>query len=95
MSALTIEGWCKVNGQQKSTPMGEIHFYVDGDLHKGLEDAEERLQKTHEREAMVDVDMDTLELKLPEGYGPLSGLPNARLYTQRARSVPFGRASSE
>ena len=72
MSALTIEGWCKVNGQQKSTPMGEIHFYVDGPLHKGLEDAEERLQKTHEREAMVDVDMSTLDLKLPEGYDPLS-----------------------
>ena len=84
MSALTIEGWCKVNGQQKSTPMGEIHFYVDGDLHKGLEDAEERLQKTHEREAMVDVDMDTLELKLPEGYGPLSDC-QMRVYIHNER----------
>ncbi|VVO18827.1 hypothetical protein [Pseudomonas fluorescens] len=72
MSALTIEGWCKVNGEAKPTPTGEIHFYVDGPLHLGLEQAEERLQKTHEPEAMVDVDMDTLELKLPEGYGPLS-----------------------
>ncbi|MGV8886720.1 MAG: hypothetical protein ACOH2P_01350 [Pseudomonas sp.] len=72
MSALTIEGWCKVNGQQKSTPVGEIHFYVDGPLHQRLEQAEERLQNTLEREAMVDVDMSSLELKLPEGYGPLS-----------------------
>ncbi|VVO44746.1 hypothetical protein [Pseudomonas fluorescens] len=72
MSALTIEGWCKVNGEPKPTPTGEIHFYVDGPLHLGLEQAEERLQKTHEPEAMVDVDMNTLELKLPEGYGPLS-----------------------
>ena len=84
MSALTIEGWCKVNGEQKSTPMGEIHFYVDGPLHKRLEDAEERLQKTHEREAMVDVDMDTLELKLPEGYGPLSDC-QMRVYIHNER----------
>ncbi|WP_283190132.1 hypothetical protein [Pseudomonas sp. PMCC200344] len=84
MSALTIEGWCKVNGQQKSTPMGEIRFYVDGPLHKGLEDAEERLQKTHEREAMVDVDMDTLELKLPEGYDPLSDC-KMRVYIHNER----------
>jgi hypothetical protein len=84
MSALTIEGWCKVNGQKKSTPMGEIHFYVDGTLHKGLEDAEEHLQKTHEPEAMVDVDMDTLELNLPEGYGPLSDC-QMRVYIHKGR----------
>lgn len=59
MSALTIEGWCKTSGAQKSTPMGEVHFYVDGPLHLRLEQAEEHLQKTHEPEAMVDVDMDS------------------------------------
>ena len=95
MSALTIEGWCKVNGEQKSTPMGEIHFYVDGPLHLGLEQAEERLQKTHEREAMVDVDMEHTGIDPARGIRPFVRLPNARLYTQRARSVPFGRASSE
>ncbi|MEO4014354.1 MULTISPECIES: hypothetical protein [Pseudomonas] len=84
MSALTIEGWCKVNGEQKSTPMGEIHLYVDGPLHLGLEQAEERLQKTHEREAMVDVDMSTLELILPEGYGPLSDC-QMRVYIHNER----------
>ena len=72
MSALTIEGRCKLNGAEKSEPIGEIHFYVDGPLRLRLEEAEERLQKTHEPEAMVDVDMDTLDLILPEGYGPLS-----------------------
>lgn len=51
MSALTIEGWCKTSGAQKSTPMGEVHFYVDGPLHLRLEQAEEHLQKTHEPEA--------------------------------------------
>ncbi|KPU60758.1 hypothetical protein AN403_4678 [Pseudomonas fluorescens] len=72
MSALTIEGWCKPSPDQKSIPIGEIHFYVDGPLHVRLEEAEERLQKTHEREAMVDVDMDSMDLKMPEGYAPLS-----------------------
>lgn len=72
MSALTIEGWCKTSAEQKSTQIGEIHFYVDNPLRRRLEQAEEGLQKSHEREAMVDVDMSTLDLKLPEGYGPLS-----------------------
>ena len=84
MSALTIEGWCKTGNDQKSTPTGEIHFYVDGPLHKRLEDAEERLQTTHEREAMVDVDMGSLELILPEGYGPLSDC-QMRVYLHHER----------
>jgi hypothetical protein len=72
MSTLTIEGWCKISGDQKPTPVGDIHFYVDGPLHLRLERAEERLQKTHEPEAMVDVDMSSMDLIMPEGYGPLS-----------------------
>ena len=84
MSTLTIEGWCKANGAQKSTPVGEIHFYVDGPLHLRLEEAEERLQKTQEREAMVDVDMSSLELIIPEGYGPLSDC-QMRVYLQHGR----------
>lgn len=72
MSTLTIEGWCKVNDNQKSTPVGDIHFDVDGPLHLRLEQAEIHLQKTQEPEAMVDVDLATLDLQLPEGYGPLS-----------------------
>ena len=84
MSALTIEGWCKPSRDKKSTHVGEIHFYVDVPLRKRLEDAEERLQKTHEREAMVDVDMSTLELILPEGYGPLSDC-QMRVYIHNER----------
>ncbi|MBN3861655.1 hypothetical protein HCU66_05380 [Pseudomonas frederiksbergensis] len=84
MSTLTIEGWCKTSPDQKSTPMGEISFDVDGPLHLRLEQAEERLQKTHEREAMVDVDMNTLDLMLPEGYGPLSDC-QMRVYLHHER----------
>ncbi|AZC37002.1 hypothetical protein [Pseudomonas chlororaphis] len=84
MSALTIEGWCKSSDGQKSMPLGEIHFYVDGPLHLRLEEAEERLQKTHEQEAMVDVDMDTMELIMPEEYTPLSDCW-MRVYLQHGR----------
>lgn len=84
MSALTIEGWCKTSADQKSTPIGEIHFYVDAPLRRRLEDAEETLQKSHEREAMVDVDMSTLDLILPEGYDPLSDC-QMRVYLHHER----------
>ncbi|WP_166358529.1 hypothetical protein [Pseudomonas akapageensis] len=84
MSALTIEGWCKPSGAEKSTPIGEVRFYVDGPLHEHLEAAEERLQETQEREAMVDVDMNTLDLIIPEGYGPLSDC-QMRVYLQHSR----------
>ncbi|AYC33728.1 hypothetical protein D3880_15805 [Pseudomonas cavernae] len=72
MATLTIEGWCKTSDDQKSTPLGEFHFQVIGDNHLRLEEAEEQLQKTHERETMVDVDTTTLELITPEECGPLS-----------------------
>ncbi|WP_207884549.1 hypothetical protein [Pseudomonas sp. 30_B] len=72
MSTLTIEGWCKTGSEQKSTPLEDIHFHLNGDDHLHLEQAEEYLQRTHEREVMVDVDAATLGLTLPTGYGPLS-----------------------
>ena len=72
MSTLTIEGWCKSDGDRRSSPVGDIHFDIQGPTHTALEQAEERLQQSHEPEAMVDVDMETLNLVLPEGYGPLA-----------------------
>ncbi|VVO84673.1 hypothetical protein [Pseudomonas fluorescens] len=84
MSALTIEGWCKPSRDKKSTPVGEIHFYVDVPLRQRLEQAEEHLQKSHDREVMVDVDLATLDLKIPEGYGPLSDC-QMRVYLHHER----------
>ena len=72
MSTLTIKGWCKNSPEQKSTPVGDIRFNVDEPLHLRLEQAEETLQKTHEPETMVDVDMSTLDLTLPKECAPLS-----------------------
>lgn len=72
MNTLTIEGWCKTSADAKSTPVGDIRFYVCEPVHLLLEQAEERLNKTHEAEIMVDVDLETLNLEVPAGYGPLS-----------------------
>lgn len=72
MSNLTIEGWYKKNIDDKAIPLGNIHFYVDGPLHLRLERAEEHLQKTLEPETLVQVDMHSLDLKLPDECGPLS-----------------------
>ncbi|TDF84391.1 hypothetical protein [Pseudomonas sp. H9] len=72
MSTLTIEGWCKSDGDRRSTPVGDIHFDIQGATHRRLEQAEESLQASRAPEAMVDVDMATLNLVLPEGYGPLA-----------------------
>lgn len=72
MSTLTIEGWCKRSSEQKSMPVGDIHFDIQGTTHTSLEKAEERLQSSHEPETMLDVDIASLNLVMPEGYGPLA-----------------------
>lgn len=72
MNTLTIEGWCKTSEDQKSIPIGSFHFRVSEESHLRLEEAEERLQDSHESEAMIDVDMESLELETPEQCGPLS-----------------------
>jgi len=96
MSALTIEGWCKPSRDKKSTPVGEIHFYVDVPLRQRLEQAEERLQKSHEREVMVDVDMATLDLIVPEGYGPLSDCQmRVYLHLERGQYHLVGHRASD
>jgi hypothetical protein len=72
MSSFSIEGWCKPVGEQASTPLENIDFYLSGDDHLHLEQAEERLQKSHEPEAFVDVSLETLDLVLPSGFGDLA-----------------------
>ncbi|MED5608276.1 hypothetical protein SAMN05216189_103523 [Pseudomonas delhiensis] len=82
MSTLTIEGWCKTNPDAQPMPIEDIHFYLSGTDRRHLEDAEEELQRTHEPERWVDVDMSTLELNLPEEYSPLSDC-RMRVYLDR------------
>lgn len=52
--------------------MEDIQFHLTGNDHLRLEQAEEYLQKAHKSEVMLDVDMATLDLSMPAGYGPLS-----------------------
>jgi hypothetical protein len=72
MSSFSIEGWCKTGSTEQSTPVEPIHFYINGNDRQRLEQAEVHLQNSDELEVMVDVDMTTLELRLPQDYGPLS-----------------------
>lgn len=72
MSSFSIQGWCKTADTKHSTPVEPIDFYLNGDDHLRLEQAEEHLQRTQESEMMVDVDMTTLALRLPADCGPLS-----------------------
>lgn len=72
MSAMTLEGWCKSSADQKATPVEDIHFFLSNDDHLRLEQAEEYLQNSEARDVMVDADLDSLDLKMPEGYGPLA-----------------------
>ncbi|HLV17312.1 MAG TPA: hypothetical protein VKY70_07580 [Pseudomonas sp.] len=72
MSAFDIESWCKRGPDVKSEPMGQMHFYISETDHVNLEQAEERLQRTGEKEARVDVDPATFDLKTPPECGALS-----------------------
>jgi len=88
MNTFTIEGWCKAVGAQKSMPMGQIHFRISESDHVRLEQAEERLQQTHEAEALLDVDMSGMELITPEDCGPLSDC-QLRVYLSQEQRGQF------
>lgn len=72
MNDLTIEGWCKVSANEKSTPIGSFRFHIDEETHLRLEQAEQQLQDSDEPEVMVDVNKESLALEIPEQCGPLS-----------------------
>ncbi|MCY1213320.1 hypothetical protein D9M68_223620 [compost metagenome] len=74
MNTLTIKSWCKPQGAEKSFPMGDLHFHVNDADHLRLEEAEERLQKTHEPEMLFDADMEHMELVTPSECGSLADL---------------------
>lgn len=75
MNTLTIEGWCKARGAAKAMPRGQHLFHVNEADHLRLEQAEERLQKTHEPDVMIEGDMSPLELGTPAECRPLSECP--------------------
>jgi hypothetical protein len=66
MSSFSIDGWCQTGSTQKFTPVEQIHFYMSGNDRLRLEQAEEQLQQSHAPEVMIDVDMTTLDLQVPQ-----------------------------
>ncbi|UVE18959.1 hypothetical protein NVV93_06105 [Pseudomonas sp. LS44] len=72
MSTLTIEGWCKPDNALRSQPMGQFHFEIGGSNHQRLEQAEERLQESGNKELTIDADLSELHLVPPDDCGPLS-----------------------
>ena len=57
MNTLSIDGWRKADNDSKSIPIGILHFYVSESEHLRLEQAEEQLQRSGVRDAMIDADM--------------------------------------
>ncbi|MGE9762222.1 hypothetical protein [Pseudomonas sp. PDM20] len=97
MSTFTIEGWCKAGNEQKAVALEGIHFCLNGNDHLLLEQAQERLQRTREPDVMVYINLATLELRLPPGYGPLSDC-GMRVYldsTQRGQFHLVGHRASD
>lgn len=72
MNTLNIEGWRKAAGEEKSTPIGPLQFYVSEDEHLRLEQAEEQLRSSDVGELMIAVDMQTLHLQIAEDCAPLT-----------------------
>ncbi|MDH1337949.1 hypothetical protein [Ectopseudomonas oleovorans] len=72
MNTLSIDGWRKADNDSKSIPIGTLQFYVSEAEHLRLEQAEEQLQRSGLRDTMIDAEMQTLELVMPDGFGPLS-----------------------
>lgn len=76
MNTLTLEGWCKRAGAEDPLHIDSIHFRVSEECHLQLEAAEEELQKNHQAEAFVEIDMTSLELETSADCGALE---NCRL----------------
>ncbi|MFT0621881.1 hypothetical protein ACMHYQ_04370 [Ectopseudomonas guguanensis] len=72
MNTLSIDGWRKADNNSKSVPIGTLQFHVSEAEHLRLEQAEEELQRSGARDTMIDADMQTLELVMPAGFGPLN-----------------------
>ena len=72
MSALNLEGHCKPSGAKQSMPIGMIHRNVPEETHLRLEEAELKLQDSHEPELLIDIDMDALDLETSKECGGLS-----------------------
>jgi len=72
MNTMDLDGWCKPKGAAKSDSIGIIHFHISEQDHLRLEDAEEKLAASPGEDMILNVNIDDMELELPQGFGPLS-----------------------
>jgi len=71
MNTMTLEGWWKKPGAERPIALEDIHLRVSEDCHLLLEQVADDLQRSHEPEALLDVDLDELDLEMPAICGPL------------------------
>lgn len=72
MNTVSIEGWRKSPGADKSVPVEMLQFHISNECHLQLEQAEETLQRTGEEEIFVEVDSATLRLETSADCGDLT-----------------------
>lgn len=73
MGAMTLdlEGWYKRDAQDEPHHIDIIHFHISEACHMMLEQVEEELQRTHQHERLLDVDLKDLEVETSPDCGPL------------------------
>ncbi len=72
MSALNLKGHCKPSGAKQSMPIGMIHLNIPEEYHLRLEEAELKLQDSHEPELLIDIDIAAIDLETSVECGALS-----------------------
>ncbi len=71
MNTVTLDGWCKPNDASHPIRVELIHFHLNEEQHRRLEQAEEELHQTRASEKLIDVDTDSLELSVSDDCGPI------------------------
>jgi hypothetical protein len=71
MDTLDIEGWYQIADQEQPVRIDRMIFCVTSDSHDRMEAAEEALLASGDKEAFVDVDIDSLNLNTSPDCGPL------------------------
>ena len=69
---LNLEGWRKSGDNDRPTPIEKIQFQITEECHVLLEETEQELQESSEKEKMLDVGMESLAVVTSPDCGPLS-----------------------
>lgn len=72
METLDIEGWYQEAGKSRPIHIDHMQFRLSGRDHLNMEQAEEALLASEDKERFVDADLATLDLHMTPDCGPLS-----------------------